>query len=416
MSKSVNLKRFFQSMEAFWECAGYGSREGLTILALSQEEKNVRDLLVKWMRCENLTVKVDDMGNIYGIRHGNNSARKPLAIGSHIDTVQNGGKYDGILGVLGGLEVIRCLNEAGIETEQDIVLCVWANEEGSRFLPGMAGSGVIAGTRTSEECYQNYDTDMSITYKDALVKIDYMGTPENRLGDIEEYLELHIEQGPVLEKNNLEVGIVSGIKAMVWNQITLTGESNHAGPCPMELRKDPLLAAMHVILEIEKTALENKSSSTTSTFGKFDVFPDMTTIIPQKVVFTQDLRSENDEVVEQGAKKIHDITKEISQQYHVDYHIEPIGYMESSKFDQRIQNIISTAMKKRNYKFMYLYSGAGHDAFQISKKYPTGMIFVRTKNGKSHVPEEHADIQDIGKGLQILLDVVICIIKNGLSS
>ena len=407
MDIQINEKRFLETLHQLWNTAKKQNECGLNILPGTKENKAVLDLLVSWMKAENLKVQIDDVGNVYGIRSGIQKDRKPLAIGSHVDTVVNGGKYDGILGVIGGLEVIRCLNENHIATEQDLVLCIWANEEGARFLPGMAGSSVVMGNAETQVLLSNCDQKTKETYHEAMQQIGYIGKKENRLTSMEKYLELHIEQGPILEERGFSVGIVAGVKAMAWNQIVVKGESNHAGPCPMHLRKDALLAATHMINDIEQIAVENTKSNTTVTFGHMEVLPDEITIIPKQVKFTQDMRSEDGNVVKTGQQRVKEIVQRVAERYHVSADIQPIGEMPETKFDADIMKDIESAMKHRGEEISYLYSGAGHDAFQIAQHFPVGMIFVRTKNGKSHVPEEYAEDNDIIKGTQILLDTVL---------
>ncbi|WP_157692458.1 M20 family metallo-hydrolase [Paenibacillus tuaregi] len=407
----VNITRYIESFDKLLACGGYQENRGLTRLALTDEDKAARDMLVAWMEDANLTVKIDDMGNIYGIREGKDNQLPPIVIGSHLDTVQNGGKFDGIIGVLAGLEIIRSLNDMDISTLCPIVMCSWTNEEGTRFLPGMMGSGVIVGTFNKEECYSQKAVGSNITFEGELKRIGYCGEEENRINNMKAYLELHIEQGPILEEEGLSLGIVQGVKSMAWNEIVIKGEANHAGPLPMSMRKDALLAAAQIVTKV-KEMIESYNGNTTVTFGKFEVEPNIPSIIPEKVTFTQDIRSEDSKIVEHGLEMVYEIVKNTCAKYKVDYEIKRIGHMEAVIFDDKIKHIIEESVIERGDKFNYLFSGAGHDAFQISNLYPVGMIFIKTVGGKSHCPEEDAHFADIEKGLNVLLDTVLKLSKE----
>ncbi len=283
---------------------------GVTRLTLSDEDKTARDLLAKWMAEAGLEVRVDDLGNMSGIRPGTEDA-PPVYMGSHIDTVVRGGRYDGALGVMGALEVIRTLNDHKVQTRLPVGIVNWTNEEGVRFEPATLASGVVAGAFTREYAYERRDRN-GLVFGDELERIGFKGDESKRPLPASAYLELHIEQGPVLESLGKPVGVVGGIVGIIWNEVVVTGQSDHAGPSPMPLRKDALMAAATMIASIEKLALD-RDDVAVATVGRIEVEPDTINTIPGKAVFSVDFRHPDGETIDYLSRELNHLGETVAR-------------------------------------------------------------------------------------------------------
>jgi len=377
---------------------------GVTRLALSDEDRQARDLLGTWLRDAGLEPKIDDVGNISAIRPGRESG-PPVMLGSHIDTVVRGGRYDGALGVLGALEVIRTLNDHGIETRVPIGLVNWTNEEGVRFEPAMTCSGVVTGRFTPE--YVRERTDRAgLRFADELERIGYQGVAANRPLPATAYLELHIEQGPVLESQNLPAGVVGGIVGITWNEVTITGQADHAGPSPMHLRRDALTAAAEVILGVEQIA-KRRDETAVATVGRIAAQPNVINTIPGQVTFSADFRHSDPDVLEQQVQALHQLVAEVSARRSVEATIERFWTSEPTPFDTRVQDAIRLSAASLGFATGELWSGAGHDAKYLADVCPTGMIFVRSQGGLSHCEAEFSAPADIEAGANLLLNAAV---------
>lgn len=299
MHRTISGDRFRSRFDRFNEI-GATERGGVNRPALSDANKRARDTLVEWFEAADLTVTVDEMGNIFGRREGRNDALAPVLVGSHVDSQYNGGRYDGVIGVLGALEGIETLNDAGVETERPIEVVSWSNEEGVRFQPDMLGSGVFAGRFETAFAYGLEDKDGN-TFGEELERIGYKGETPCEPRALHSYFELHVEQGPTLEDAGLRVGIVEGVYGFVWFEAAFTGSADHAGPTPMHLRHDALVATSDVIEAVRRIA-GTEGEDLVGTVGSLDVSPNSINVIPERVDFTVDFRAPDDETVDRAGE------------------------------------------------------------------------------------------------------------------
>lgn len=387
---------------------GTSPNGGLNRLALSEEDKKMRELFIDWLSKEGLEIRIDDFGNIYGRREGKKKDGPVVAFGSHLDTQPNGGKFDGVLGVLTGLEVIRVLNENNIETEYPIEIINFTNEEGARFSPPMLGSGGITEAFSKEFIYHSADT-AGITYEQALERIGYKGRKENRLKEAKNFIELHIEQGPILDKKNKEIGIVMGIQGMSWLTVKVIGETNHAGPTPMEDRKDALIPATKMISKVN--GLADEVTGLKTTIGRMDVKPNIPNVIPGEVEFSIDIRHENDDIRYHAIETLKERLSTIALMNNVDITITEDWNSDAVHFSNTVIQTIEKEAEKLGYSSIKLFSGPGHDAKYMSSLADTGMIFIPSKDGISHNEYEFSNDEDIEKGANVLL-YTICELAN----
>lgn len=373
---------------------GTGKAGGLTRLALSDEDKIIRNKLLNWMQLLNLEVRYDDFGNVYGRREGKKDI-PPFVIGSHLDTQPEGGRFDGVLGVLASLEVINTLNDYNYETDFPIEVVNFTNEEGARFEPALLGSGGLTEVFEREYVYSRRDKNNK-TFLEELKRIGYLGKETNRLTEGCAYIELHIEQGPILEETATSIGIVEGILGMAWISVKISGKSGHAGPTPMNLRKDAVKLAAQAIQQIYEAAKEVEDLLLT--IGKINVSPNVINSIAGEVVFTIDVRHKEDKI---RLAFINRIKKIINGDFIIEWDAPAIN------FSEKIQELIKSAAESNNYNNKFLYSGAGHDAMYMNKIMPTGMIFVPSIGGISHVEHELTLDKDLKKGTQTLLMTIV---------
>lgn len=380
---------------------------GRTRLALSDSDKQGRDLFCQWLREAGLEVRVDAMGNIFGVRGGTNQSAPPVMIGSHLDTVKNAGMFDGIAGVLGGLEVVRTLNEHDIRTECPVVVASFTNEEGARFEYDMMGSNFFTGAKTAEELYAIADDD-GLTVGEELERIGYKGAESVPVG---KYLEFHIEQGPVLDADGFQIGVVEGIQGVSWWRVEFTGQANHAGSTPMHLRHDALLGAAELALEVEKLAGQ---SGSVGTVGRFRPEPDVVNIVPGKCSFTIDFRQYDRHLYEKAKIEIVRLIEACAEKRGLACKFEELVDAKPVIFDKTMVEIVESGAKALGLTTKKLYSGAGHDAQFLAGVCPAAMIFVPSVGGRSHCPEEWTDFQDITNGCNVLLQSVLklAIIQN----
>jgi N-carbamoyl-L-amino-acid hydrolase len=377
---------------------------GVTRLALSDEDRAARDLVARWMSDAGLEVRVDDLGNISGVRAGVEEA-PPVYLGSHIDTVVRGGKYDGALGVMGALEVIRTLNDHGTQTRLPVGIVNWTNEEGVRFEPAMQCSGAVAGRFTREQVHGVRDRS-GVAFGEALERIGYRGDEGNRPLPASAYLELHIEQGPVLEAAGTSVGVVSGIVGITWNEVTVLGQSDHAGPTPMPLRKDALMAAAGMISAIEQLAVRQDDVSV-ATVGRIAVEPNTINTIPGKAVFSVDFRHRDGNTLEFLARELAALAVATAERRGVEIVVDRFWTSEPTPFDPVVIDAIRGGCHRRDLPYEELWSGAGHDAKYLADIVPSGMIFVRSQGGVSHSEIEHSTPEDITAGGNVLLQAAL---------
>ncbi|CAK6481197.1 M20 family metallo-hydrolase [Peribacillus castrilensis] len=399
----INIERLMNTIE---ESAKIGQLEqgGIGRLALTDEDKSMRDLFVHWLESTGLTVRVDDFGNIYGRREGKNPKAAAVLIGSHLDTQPEGGRYDGILGVLSGFEVLKVLHENEIELERPIELVCFTNEEGARFEPPILGAGGLAGVFSQDFVFTRQDKDGKV-FLDELKRIGYHGAKDHRADNIYSYLELHIEQGPVLEHEKLDIGVVTGIQGMNWLEVKVTGQADHAGPTPMNMRKDSLMAAAKMIIEIKET-IKKHDSEATVTVGRLSLLPNSINCVPGEVVFSVDIRHSVDAVREHLLGLLKQKIGMIAATEQVELEMNQIWETPASHFSSELIQCISESAEQLGYSHQQMISGAGHDAKYINEMAPTAMIFVPSVDGKSHCQEEFTRQEAIEKGANVLLNVV----------
>ncbi|VVD71678.1 amidase, hydantoinase/carbamoylase family protein [Pandoraea communis] len=385
---------------------GATARGGVCRLALTELDRQGRDLFVKWAKEIGCTVRIDAIGNIFARRTGRNNALPPVMTGSHIDTQPTGGKFDGNYGVLAGLEVLRALNDHAIVTEAPLEVAVWTNEEGSRFVPVMMGSGVYAGAFTLEHALAQKDHD-GVSVAEALRAIGYAGTASavGQTGAVGAYFEAHIEQGPVLEAHEKTIGVVQGALGQRWYDVTVTGMEAHAGPTPMELRRDALLAAAQLIQAVNRIACEHAPHAR-GTVGWVDNYPNSRNVIPGRVKLSVDLRAADDATLDTLNAKLRAECAALSTKG-IDVAIEQVVYFPPQPFAPALVDAIRDGAKALGLSSMDAISGAGHDAVYLARVAPTAMIFVPCKDGISHNEIEDADPAHLEAGCNVLLQAML---------
>ncbi|MDH4416473.1 MAG: Zn-dependent hydrolase [Acidovorax sp.] len=400
----INGQRLWDSL---MELAQIGAtpKGGVCRLTLTDLDKQGRDLVTRWAREAGMTVTIDKIGNGFMRRPGRNNNLPPIMTGSHIDTQPTGGKFDGNYGVLAGIEVVRTLNDHGIETEAPIEVAFWTNEEGSRFVPVMMGSGVFAKAFTLEHAYAATDTEGK-TVKGELERIGYIGDQEPGDHPIGAYFETHIEQGPVLEDNDKTIGVVSGVLGIRWFDCTVTGMEAHAGPTPMALRKDAMLAATRIMQDVVAAAHRHPPHGR-GTVGMVQVFPNSRNVIPGRVKFSIDLRNSTDALVDAMAAEVKAFADQVAKEHGVQVHIEMVSSYPAQLFQPECVEAVGRAAAKLGYSHMPAVSGAGHDAVYMAKLAPSGMIFIPCKDGISHNEIEDAKPEHIEAGCNVLLHAML---------
>ncbi|MBD9666305.1 N-carbamoyl-L-amino-acid hydrolase [Variovorax paradoxus] len=402
----INGDRLWSSL---MELAKLGATEkgGVCRIALTELDRQGRDLFSRWAREAGCEVRVDRIGNIFARRAGRDNTRPPVVTGSHIDTQPTGGKFDGNYGVLAGLEVIRSLNDAKVVTEAPLEIAVWTNEEGSRFVPVMMGSGVFADAFTLEHALAQRDND-GISVAEALASIGYAGSaPASAAASpVGAYFEAHIEQGPVLEANERVIGVVEGALGQRWYDVVLQGMEAHAGPTPMELRKDALLAASELVIEVNRIALAHAPHAR-GTVGWIDNYPNSRNVIPGRVKLSVDLRAADDVVLSAMDAELKEAVQRIAAKGKVEATVEQVVYFPPQPFTPALVSAIREAAQAQGMTWMNVISGAGHDAVYLARVCPTAMIFVPCLDGISHNEIEDAQPGHLEAGCNVLLQAML---------
>ena len=398
----INGERLKNTLEEFADF-GRTMNNGVTRLALSEEDRLARNYFCSCCKELGMTVAIDDMGNVYATLEGLEN-KPPIVVGSHLDSVKKGGRFDGVLGVVAGLEVARTLVENKIKPRVPLKIVNFTNEEGARFEPSMMSSGVLSGKFDQSIMLQKTDVK-GITFAEALQAVGYAGSKESRLKEATAFLELHIEQGPILERESLSIGVVESVLGMVCYEIEVTGESDHAGTTPMDMRKDALFAATNIITEARQK-LRTLDADLVFTMGRMNVMPNIHTVIPNKVVFTLEARHKNPTIIKQVEEIIHGLTQ-FSANEGCEIKANKLWDRSTVWFDQKIVNRIEQSAKVHGYSYKRMDSGAGHDAQFIASYIPTAMIFVPSINGKSHCEEELTTWEDCEKGVNVILETVL---------
>lgn len=401
----LNGALLLQQIRALGQVGADATHGGRTRIALSDAEKAGRDLLVGWMRELDLDVQVDRIGNIFGtLRAAADSGEQhSLMMGSHIDTVINAGALDGCYGVLAGLAVIRAYRDAGRLPERSITVGAFTNEEGVRYQPDMMGSLVHAGGLPLQQALDTLGTD-GTRLGDELARIGYAGTLEPGAIVPHEYLELHIEQGPILEAENTLIGVVENLQGISWQQVEVKGHANHAGTTPTHLRHDAGFVASAIVAELRAMAVD--SGTTLATVGCMQFEPNVINVIPRKATFTVDLRDPDETCLAYAESRLSQYLEALAEREGVTITTERLVRFEPVIFDAGLADAIEASAQRFGFSHRRMTSGAGHDAQMIARIAPAAMMFVPSQGGISHNPREHTDDEQLIQGAQVLLDVV----------
>ena len=402
---NINSRQLIERIHALG-AVGIDGEGRRTRLAASDEDKAGRDLVADWMREAGMDVVVDRIGNLFGIwETDENKGAAPVMLGSHIDTVINAGQYDGCYGVIAGIELVEALREAGMRTRRPILVGAFTNEEGVRYQPDMMGSLVYAGGLPVEEALASVGTDGTVLGEE-LRRIGYAGTAEPGFVRPYRYVELHIEQGPILDAEGIAVGAVENLQGIAWYRVTMEGRQNHAGTTPVGMRADAGLAAAKVNLFLRERCLR-PGSKTVATVGTMSFSPNAVNVIPDRAVFTVDVRNPDEGKLRVEEAALLEYLKDLEKTDGVRVTAERISRSEPVLFDEGIVSLVERAAKTRGLSCRRMTSGAGQDAQMIARICPSAMIFVPSVGGVSHNPEEFTEDDALSAGANVLLDVVL---------
>ena len=405
----VDGKRLWASLMELAKIGGT-PKGGVCRLTLTDLDRQGRDLFISWVRELGCTVRIDPIGNIFARRAGRNPDLPVVQTGSHLDTQPTGGKFDGNYGVLAALEVLRTLDDHGIVTEAPMEVAFWTNEEGSRFVPVMMGSGVFCGAFTLEQALNAVDRE-GITVREALNAIGYAGTDEVAGQPVDAYFEAHIEQGPILEAEDTVIGVVTGAIGQRWYDIELTGVEAHAGPTPMPLRRDALLAAADLITTVNRIA-DTHAPHARGTVGYLSVHPNSRNVIPGGVTMTVDLRAGDDATLTAMDAELRSACADLNR-FGVSSQVSQVVYFPPQPFAPPLVEAVRTGAGALGLSAMDVVSGAGHDAVYMARVAPTAMIFVPCKDGISHNEIEDAKPEHLEAGCNVLLHAMLARAKVG---
>ena len=400
----INSERLWDSLMEMAKI-GPGVAGGNNRQTLTDEDSEGRQLFLDWCKVAGCTMGLDQMGNMFASREGTDPEALPVYVGSHLDTQPTGGKYDGVLGVLGGLEILRTMNDLDIKTKHPIVVVNWTNEEGTRFAPAMLSSGVFAGVHTQDWAYDRVDAEGK-AFGDELQRIGWRGDEDVGARKMHAFFELHIEQGPILEAENKQIGIVTHGQGLSWTQVEITGKDAHTGSTPMPMRKNAGLAMARVLDRVEAIAL-SYAPHAVGAAGHIDVYPNSRNVIPGKVVFTIDFRSPELTVITDMEARLRTEAQAICEAMGMDIEFEKVGGFDPVAFDATCVQAVRRAAERLGYSHMDLISGAGHDACWINKVAPTAMIMCPCVDGLSHNEAEDISQEWAAAGADVLLHAVL---------
>jgi N-carbamoyl-L-amino-acid hydrolase len=407
-SLAIDADRLWQSLMTLAEI-GATPKGGVCRLALGDLDRRARELVLDWARAAGCTVRVDAIGNLFMRRAGRRDDLPAVATGSHIDTQPNGGKFDGNYGVLAGIEVLRTLDQHGVQTEAPLEVCIWTNEEGSRFVPVMMGSGVYAGAFSLEHALSATDRE-GTSVRDALAAIGQAGSAPAAVADgaprFGAYFEAHIEQGPVLEHARTTIGVVTGALGQRWYDVTVTGMEAHAGPTPMALRRDALQGAAQLVQEVVAIA-QRHAPDGRGTVGWIDVFPNSRNVIPGRVRFTVDFRHAHDDALLAMDAALRAAAATVASQRGLRVEVEQVVYFAPTAFDPQLVAAVRSGAQRGGFSHLDIVSGAGHDAVYVARVAPAAMIFVPCKDGISHNEIEDARPEHLAAGANVLLHAML---------
>lgn len=406
----IDIERLLRRIDELGEIGridGPNGEWGNARLALTDHDREGRDLVVAWMRDLGLTVAVDVIGNVVATHPGTDSTLAPVMVGSHIDTVGTGGRFDGNLGVLAGLEVVETLQQHGVTPTRPLQVAFFTDEEGARFAPDMLGSLVFVGGLAVEEALDLIAADDGARLGDELERIGYAGqTPCPTAASPAAYFELHIEQGPILEAEGVTIGVVEGVQGISWTEIVIAGQSAHAGTTPMRLRHDPAYCA-GAIATFVRELTHDLGADQVGTVGRIDVYPNLVNVVPSRVVMTVDLRNIDDGTLRQAEARLADYVDRLVEREGVTMTTRSLARFEPVDFDDAMVDRVEEHAQQLGYSTRRMPSGAGHDAQMLARLCPTGMIFTPSVNGLSHNIAEFTEADDIEAGANVLLQVVV---------
>ena len=405
-SVSINGERLLERIAELAQIGEIEGTKGCSRLAFTDADREGRDLVVTWMRDLGLTVTIDAVGNVVASTNPDGASGAVMA-GSHIDTVGTGGRYDGNLGVLAGLEVIEATLAADIELARPLAVAFFSNEEGSRYAPDMMGSLAYVGGMSVEAVLQVEGSDGTVVGEE-LDRIGYRGSSPCPGVTPHAFVELHIEQGPVLDKENIQIGIVEGVQGISWTELTLIGQSNHAGTTPMSLRRDPMRAAAEVVVAARSIASEIGGSQV-ATVGSLHLHPNLVNVVPASATMTVDLRNTDEASLQLAEAQLRLGDAAIAEDEDVTVESRSLARFEPVEFDGRVVEQIEQLAEQTGLSTKRMPSGAGHDAQMMARICPTGMIFVPSLDGISHNPAEHTDEKDLSAGAQLLSDTMLAL-------
>ena len=400
----INGDRLWDSLMGMAEI-GPGVAGGNNRQTVTDEDGEGRHLFQKWCEAAGCTMGLDQMGNMFARREGTDPDALPVYVGSHLDTQPTGGKYDGVLGVLGGLEIIRTLNDLDIKTKHPIVVTNWTNEEGTRYAPAMLSSGVFAGLHTQEWAYAREDAEGK-KFGDELARIGWKGDEEVGARKMHAFFELHIEQGPILEAEGKDIGVVTHGQGLSWTEVTVTGKESHTGSTPMPMRKNAGLAMARILEKVEEIALSHAPDAVGAA-GHIDIYPNSRNVIPGKAVFTVDFRSPELSVITDMEDRLRKEAQKIVDDMGLEIAFEKVGGFDPVEFDEGCVSAVRNAAERLGYSHRNLISGAGHDACWINRVAPTAMVMCPCVDGLSHNEAEEISRDWSTAGTDVLMHAVV---------
>ncbi|MES2541597.1 MAG: Zn-dependent hydrolase [Pseudomonadota bacterium] len=400
----IDPARLWDSLEEMAKI-GSGIAGGCNRQTLTDADSEGRHLFQRWCQAAGMSMGVDTMGNMFATRPGNDPSALPVYMGSHLDTQPTGGKYDGVLGVLGALEVVRTLNDMGVKTKHPIVVTNWTNEEGARFAPAMLASGVFAGIHTEDYAKSRKDPEGKL-FGDELARIGWVGDEKVGTRKMHAMLELHIEQGPILEAEGKEIGVVTHGQGLWWLEITLTGKDAHTGSTPMHLRVNAGLGMARITERVHQIAMSHQPNAV-GAVGQVKVFPNSRNVIPGKVVFTVDIRSPEQAKLDAMKAEVTRAAHAVAAELGLGCEIEDVGHFDPVTFDEGLVKIVRQSAEKLGYSHMDIVSGAGHDACWINRVAPTVMVMCPCVDGLSHNEAEKISPEWAAAGTDVLLHAVL---------
>ena len=400
----VNGPRLWASLMEMAQI-GATARGGVRRLALTDEDRRGRDLFATWCRAAGMHVSIDAVGNLFARREGTDPAQKPVVIGSHLDTQPEGGRFDGVYGVLAALELVRTLDDHGITTAKPIEIVCWTNEEGARFTPAMLGSAVFVGATPLAAALATRDAD-GVTLAQALTQCGYHGERPATGHAVDSYFEAHIEQGPVLESHGNPIGVVTGGQAIRWLDVAVTGVAAHAGTTPMPYRKDAFFASAEMALELEAMARRFAPQGLV-TIGQAGIDASSRNTIAGRVAFTVDLRHPDDAQIAAMERELRDAFARVAQRRGLKVSVESYWTSPATPFDEGCVKLVEDATRALGYGYERIVSGAGHDAIHLARHVPTAMVFIPCVDGLSHNEAEDALPEDVTSGANVLINAVL---------